>query len=360
MSSSSLSILTYNLHLRPSSYDLLQVEESRDVLGVDVQSDAGKVRLVSVYNPCSTAEAVPGLLFLAHSPPSPSLLLASGDFNASHPLWNPSCSAPTASACELADLLSLVAPEMLLPPGTVTRRERGSESAIDLVASSAALSGRVLSCEVATTLDSGSDHLPILTLLDLHPRRRVATLQLNFKLVDSDALQEAYLQRVRTRGATDFPLTSPASLDDAVDLLQQDLHHAITRTVPPLRTPGRAQPWWSPKLAAFVKDARRARNLFLQRQGDPQARLLALNAVKKKKAAIAQAKRQYLERFLARITADSLWPSLRQLSCRSAAGIPPLKRTDGSRAVTFAEKTNLLHSSFIPRRSTPTHPLPTQ
>ncbi|GAA5997318.1 hypothetical protein JCM11641_006759, partial [Rhodosporidiobolus odoratus] len=257
------SVILANTNLRPSSYDLLQVEGSRDILGVDAQSDAGAVRLVSLYNPCSSAEAVPGLLSLTHAPPSPPFLLATGDFNASHPLWNPSCSAPTASACELADLLSLVAPEMLLPPGTVTRRERGSESSIDLVASSAALSGRVLSCKVATALDSGSDHLPILSLLDLHPRRRVATLQLNFKLVDSDALREAYLQRVRSRGVPDLPLTSPASLDDAVDLLQQDLRHAITSTVPPLRTPERAQPWWSPKLAALVKEARRARNCFL-------------------------------------------------------------------------------------------------
>ena len=55
-----------------------------------------------------------------------------------------------------------------LPPGTVTRDQAGSRSTIDLVLASYSLREQMIACEVNNSVHADSDHLPILTLLEVN------------------------------------------------------------------------------------------------------------------------------------------------------------------------------------------------
>ncbi|GAA5962466.1 hypothetical protein JCM10213_005124, partial [Rhodosporidiobolus nylandii] len=329
------------------------VPGSRDVVAVDVTSESGAVRVFSVYNPCTTAECVPLLSSLLPPPPSSPYLVISGDFNAHHPLWDPSRAYATAEASAIADLLRREAPEMLLPPGTVTRYGTRSGTAIDLVAGNAATAERVLRCSPSVAFDSNSDHLPLLTVLDIRPLARKPEQRPNFKLLDPEKLCTAYLAITADRQPLLPSFLSTASkLDEAVEAVTEDVLAAVKAAVPPLRAYKKAVPWWSVLLSRKVREVRKAQNFARSHPEDPHARLRFQNARRGKKAALKRAKREYHESILSQIKADTLWPSLRRLEGRAGASIPPLRDGDNGWAVSASEKENLLHRTLIPS-STP-------
>ena len=77
----------------------------------------------------------------------------------------------------LIDMVGAVGLSLALPPGTTTWQARNLRSIIDLFFVSDLLANRVLACGVSEDHRHSSDHLPILSTLDLsfeqeptHPR----------------------------------------------------------------------------------------------------------------------------------------------------------------------------------------------
>lgn len=88
-------------------------------------------------------------------------------------------------------------------PGTVTYEEAGARTTIDL---SLATIGRVISSEVDRGADHGSNHLPIVTILDLRVKQLTKEPTRKWKEIDGDKFQTTLTQKLpeprRPRTAT--------------------------------------------------------------------------------------------------------------------------------------------------------------
>ena len=91
-----------------------------------------------------------------------------GDFNLHHPSWGGAhCLTQHRVADRLIEVMEAVDLDLALPLGTTTWWAHTLCSTIDLCFISAVLTPRLLACGVSKDHQQSSDHLPILTILDL-------------------------------------------------------------------------------------------------------------------------------------------------------------------------------------------------
>ena len=98
------------------------------------------------------------------NPQDYNIIIIGGDFNAHHPLWNPSAyMRHDAKADTLVDMMAELGMNMLLPSGTITYPDTGT--AIDLVWGNNEAVNQTITCRIAEEHDHSSDHLPIETTI---------------------------------------------------------------------------------------------------------------------------------------------------------------------------------------------------
>jgi exonuclease III len=91
-----------------------------------------------------------------------------GDFNLHHAIWGGSINQRIEyEREELIRIMDTHSLTSLLEPGTVTYEEHGHSSTIDLSLATTNLVGRRIRCEVEEELNHDSDHLPIITCLNI-------------------------------------------------------------------------------------------------------------------------------------------------------------------------------------------------
>ncbi|GAA5900302.1 hypothetical protein JCM6882_002301 [Rhodosporidiobolus microsporus] len=240
---------------------------------------------------------------------------------------------------------------MLLPPGTITRHGPLSSTAIDLVAGNDATASCLLRCAIEPAFDCDSDHLPILTVLDLRPQHKKQEERCAFQRLEPEKLCAAFAAAEAENPPA--ALDSAEALDAEAELLTALLQRAVSETVPLARASLHSVPWWTDELKKQVEESRRAKREAQRKVGDEEAAQRARNAERRKKVSVEKAKRQYNEFLLSQITVDSLWPSLKRLKGSSSATIPPLKRADGSLAVAFSEHRERERTSGSPPAPAP-------
>ncbi|GAA5836146.1 hypothetical protein JCM5353_002632 [Sporobolomyces roseus] len=342
------SVILVNSRIHPASITQLLVPNTRDVVAADFKVDDSVIRIVSVYNPCSSSEAATPLsnLFSSTSPP---YSVVSGDFNARHSLWEPTLNkTPTEHANTLADTFLSLGLQPLLPPGTITYPR--SSAPINLVMGSSATAELTIRCSVAPPFfDKASDHLPLLTVLKLIPALRDSPPRLNFKRNNPETLKKAYLQISKPRLLIPLSLSSQQEIDKEVERLTEDLTHSISASTPYLRPSSFSEPWWSKEIENLVRVAASARNFAFSHRDDEGAQVRAVVARKHKKAAIIRAKSQYQNNLIEKITDQNLFQALRRSQNRSSSSsLPPLVKPDSSLAVSFSDKVSLLRSTLLP------------
>ena len=171
--------------------------------------------------------------------------LAVGDFNLHHYKWNAEGrQTHHKEADTLLDVTTDKRMSLLNPKGTITWRERGSETTIDLAFGSRGVAGAVTSCSTREDLRHGSDHIPVQTTLDWAydetpspaPRRA-------WKTVDSDNVT-AKARAV----ASQIPLgtlTTADQIDSFVGEIMAALDEVIKETVPMEKPSKRAKTYWN-------------------------------------------------------------------------------------------------------------------
>ncbi|KAJ3454759.1 hypothetical protein MRS44_013359 [Fusarium solani] len=96
-----------------------------------------------------------------------------------------------------------------LAPGTITYEESNRQTTIDLCLVTLGLVDRVIRCEVDRDLDHDSDHLPIVTFLDVSVKQLSREPSRSWKSIDEKKFRSAVLsklppqRRPRTRNALD-------------------------------------------------------------------------------------------------------------------------------------------------------------
>ena len=276
-----------------------------------------------------------------------------GDFNLHHPTW--SGNAQTRASRMAYDLLALtdhVELVLVTPPGLITWRRSensSSSSTIDLMFLSKTLAQHLVSCQVDNTLQHGSDHRPVaahLTPPTDGPLRLPGPRRL-WKRTDKEAVR-----------AGSEHLWVPASfitrgqIDSYTQYLQEFALQLVDLTTPMAKThPGDNAPccsWWSEEIEGLIREERRAR-----RQGQTGEQQKEISHRKKK--AIKNAKRADWRRAVheAKDGRRGIWGLVRWGKERShlppeLPTIPPLEKGNGELAMTFEEKTAILHARFFP------------
>ncbi len=236
------------------------------MLHLGTASQARTVLIHNVYSPSPESQSstdtpvLDELQELLRSNPDAERIVL-GDFNLHHPSWGgPRCLTQHAAANKLLDSTAEADLLPCLPPGTTTWEARQLQTTIDLVFMSSRLHGHLISCGIAEELIQTSDHLPILTRLDLTcevaaPRKRRAWDKLDHGLFDrvlAQGLRSNQPEEMRTRGG----------VDAETNRLTLALQQAVEAAVPWASPMGRSRAGWTAECTRIVKDSKRLRRCW--------------------------------------------------------------------------------------------------
>ena len=190
-----------------------------------------------------------------------SYMLWGGDFNRHHPVWDKerNCYLFMATALREADkLLALVMDygmEMLLPKDIPTLEVMVTKNWThpDNVFGSDNLGDKVIYCTTDLGLRGpGTDHVPILMVLELHVVRAMNVVTYNFHAVEWDKFVGELMART-----AELPelgeIQSGQNYTDAVSGLVQVVQETIAAKVPRSKPSPYLKRWWSKELEGLKK-----------------------------------------------------------------------------------------------------------
>ena len=107
-------------------------------------------------------------------------ILAGGDFNLHHPLWNPKTyHTQDSKAEELIDLMMQINLNLISPPSIITFPH--ANTGIELVFGNNIIKQGIIKCRIAKNNDHDSDHLPLETIINLEPMNASIETQQAYK-----------------------------------------------------------------------------------------------------------------------------------------------------------------------------------
>ena len=190
------SLILINTNLPTNSYEQIHFN-SPDITGILIAQGTSKIILINIYNNCNHNNALDSVSTLLTSQfqnnviPDNTHLILAGDFNRHHAWWeSPHDTHLTSSEVAIKPLLDLVFNlnlRLALPPNlpTLYTLSTGNWTRLDNVWCSNHTSDLIIKCDT----DPGpqgpnTEHLPILTILDIPLTQNVPCPTCNFHATD--------------------------------------------------------------------------------------------------------------------------------------------------------------------------------
>ena len=242
-----------------------QVEfNSGDVTVVKLKGIWGSLLLLNVYNDCEhdlTVEQLKSFQKRLDDTEQEQQRVSThtiwlGDFNRHHPHWDNTSDTRlfTKEALGKAEkLISAVADaglDFALPPKIPTHKHSVTKkwTRLDQVFISEHSLDSLLSCEVITdNYSPNTDHLPIVTNLDLSLAKTPTKCIANFRNVDWDEFRRTLEGRLREFGLPTF-ITNQGQLDEECNRLTTALQSTIQEVVPTTELGPMSRRWWMKEL----------------------------------------------------------------------------------------------------------------
>ena len=239
--------------------------KGRDFCSLRIQVKETPVWIHNVYNPSPvslTSQDSPSTLpALAEALEEDGEHVAVGDFNLHHPLWNNTGRFTYhADSDRLLGLMEEHGMTLGLPEGTVTWRDRGSQSAIDLSFLTRGAYEALLGCEAEPDLSYGSDHIPVQIRLEwtweeFVQRKRRAWKRAGLEETRKDIqAQTDILARILGR----LPLDINENLDTYTQLLIKALREIADSTIPNAKPFEGSKPYWNAACERVTKASGKA------------------------------------------------------------------------------------------------------
>ena len=237
-----------------------------DLCTIQIQLSNGdhaedRLEIHNVYNPGKQAEDSNSTIHdlrnvLATSDANESIAL--GDFNLHHQFWGGQDIRQADSESEyLIEILEEHDMDSMLQPGTITYKEGGHRTTIDLCWVTLGLQDRIIKVAVDKEFDHDSDHLPITIALDLSVAHRRDKQRRNWRVVEDDKLRQAIkaelpdIRKPRTRTA----------LDEYVRDIVRAIQTAANKVLP-LNQPTRwAREGWDESCKQALAETKRLRRI---------------------------------------------------------------------------------------------------
>jgi ribonuclease HI len=349
---------------------------SGDITAVLLQGTWGRLAIYNAYIDCAHDQGLEILVSATKAYEEESIRRADqlshkmwlGDFNRHHPHWdNPSDTRLfTQEALKNAEkLISAVADaglDLALPPQQVTHRHNVTKkwSRLDHVFISEHSTDTIISCDTLRHSPGiCTDHLPILTTLDLAVAHAPIKVIENFREVDWEKFR-ADLAAELTQLGPPQPIRNQSSLDRECSKLTQAMQSTITGQVPTSEICPKSKRWWTKELTALRRTANRLGRRVSKlkgRLGDPLYAEYE-NAKREYAREIERNKRQHWRDWLERAEDPDIWTAHRYVSATTANGtstrIPTLRKQSGESeriASTNEEKSKMLGETFFPTPS---------
>ncbi|KAF6525599.1 hypothetical protein HZS61_011394 [Fusarium oxysporum f. sp. conglutinans] len=237
-------------------------EANRDLGSLNLRlgtEEEQRIMVHNVYNPTQTAtergSTLP-LLGKALEQLSQHEQIIIGDFNLHHELWGGDrVQRADPNAAELITIIEDHCLTSNLVPGTITYEERDGRTTIDLCLTTAGLVGRLIQCEIETNMDHDSDHLPIVTSLDLNIVKMMAKPRRNWKALDEKTFTRVLQRELPPQQR---PRTKTA-LDRHVEEVMVALTVAVEEAVPTTIPSSRSKSGWNEECAKVLAQSKRLR-----------------------------------------------------------------------------------------------------
>ena len=336
---------------------------SCDVVVIQISGEWGKLTIANIYNDCHNDETV-RLLKDFHNRNQAEITqtisgtahtLWVGDFNRHHPYWDdPSdgrlfTNEATDAAKRLIEAVADIGLELALPSGIPTHRHSVTKlwSRLDQVFISDCSINALISCETQPDhWGVNTDHLPILTVLNLKAEHVVEQEIPNFRDVDWEEFQKELSTQLDKIPAPST-ITSQSQLNRACESLTKALQRTIEFQVPTATITPKSKRWWTKELTQLRRRANKLGRQSYNRHSDPDHLVHSehIAAAKKYRKTLEQTKNHHWRDWLENAEDPDIWTAHKLTSNPWGDGgktrIPGLKQgTDGDEiaAVTNSDK----------------------
>ena len=341
---------------------------SNDITAVKIKTIHHTLVIINIYNANDNNDSLDILSDTweaneASFLPTPNTeLLLLGDFNRHHSLWeepaNAHLTSPDRLLNPLLDSIINMRLEMVLPRGvpTLEARHGGRWTRPDNIWRNADSASTILSCEVRDKLrPSNTDHLPIITTLDLSYYQPTTTSRFNFRTINWTEFEAALDDRIKGSPILgNLAIQSTDELETAVDELFQTIQDITCERVPVIKPSPHLKRWWTKELTTKRKEKNRAHSEHFKWRGIPshpahkEFRQINNSFAK----AIEDAKATHWQEWIENISGNDVWKVNKYMNASptdfGCQRIPHLNRPGGTKTSTGAEKAERLADVFFP------------
>ena len=326
---------------------------SADVVVIQFQGPFGKMTLFNIYNDGEKQDTPPVIRqFLDTSiqlvqPTAEDHMLLLGDINCHHTLWEEErnrhlCEPQTAqdNANAWIELLADYGLSQALPKDKPTLQSSSSQNWTrpdNVFCTDHTLSSFIV-CDTAPRLRAPkTDHVPILSILDLEIPRATTTTAYNYREVDWDKLNDS-LQSHLHKVPPPAELTSIDDFQTAARNLTKALGDAIEENVPKSKPNPHAKRWWTRELSMMLERKHELSDLSYKYRALPDHPSHEEHRIYRNRVsnAISKAKKEHWIQFLEEATQREIW-----IANKSADSVILMHETD------YNCQTTVLHYSLL-------------
>jgi len=257
------SLILVNTHLHTNSWAPIDMD-SPDVTAIHIHGEHGIVEIFNIYNDCTHSNSLHVIDkymsertgFNAHAE-LPTHFIWAGDFNRHHETWDDPhnhhlfTNANITAAEELIDLVAKHGLQMTLPPGMATLQSFITKNwtQVDNVFISDTFTDHIITCSTVPELQPvKSDHLPIVTTIDMERRELDILPWLNFRATDWNDFNLELAKHLHHIPAPAI-LNTPVDFNEALHNLNSAINSTIAAVVPVSRPCPYSKRWWTKELA---------------------------------------------------------------------------------------------------------------
>ena len=355
---------------------------SGDVTIIQLSGNWGKIVIFNIYNDCEKNDTIIELERFTQSLDTPTdrntenakPLLWLGDFNRHHPHWdNPEDTRLfNRTALDNAEILINVVAglglDLALPPGIPTHLHNVTKkwTRLDQVFISEDYMDTVITCDALSNSPGiNTDHLLILSTLDLNLTRVPLAPPKNFRNVDWEEFEKALAARFDIEG-TPTRIHSSEELKNACQKLTEAIQITIEDKVSTTEIGIKTKRWWTKELTKLRHEAnKKGRKASKYREWpEHHSHNEKKEANRKFHKTLEHTKRQHWRDWLEKADDPDIWTAHKYTSSPATDGgksrIPVLKTIGNGQEVTATtnkEKSRLLAKTFFPPRPLDDTPL---
>ena len=346
---------------------------SGDITAITLRGRWGEIAIYNAYINCIYDQGLDELAKITRShenrrgrePGQQAHTIWLGDFNRHHPHWdNPSdirlfTREALSSAEKLISEVANAGLELTLPPTRPTHKHNVTKkwTRLDQVFLSEHSMDALVACDTLRhTPGICTDHLPILTVLDLIIKHAPTKIITNYRDVDWEKFRMG-LRGELTKLGLPQPIRNQTSLDEECDKLTKAIQVTIDSEVPTSEISPKSKRWWTKELTDLRRKTNRLGRKVSKLGNRPNAQLQADYKEAKRRYAseIEKSKRHHWRDWLEKAEDPDIWTAHRYISAATADGnnsrIPVLKKQAGESeriATTNEEKSKMLVETFFP------------